>query len=275
MNLILRCLAEIINFVPRKLQTFIGCRIGDAAFFCLKKARRIARKNISTALPAQNTELILRQCFRHFGIAILEVFMLPIAHKAHNKWLIFRHMEVFHQLQQENKGCILLTAHFGNWEYISCATLLQLNIHGLYRQQKNMQKLIDTLRHSTGAKFIDSRQSARTCLQILKSNNILGIVGDQSSEAMVNFFGRPTWFPLGPARLALQTNTPIILTISRRNGHFLEIECLGEIPLQHGHNKAETALQTTAYFAAKLEQEIKKRPEQYLWMRDFWPLGTL
>jgi KDO2-lipid IV(A) lauroyltransferase len=270
MILILRYLAEIINLLPRTIQIFIGHRIGDLSYFLLKKTRHVGLKNINTALPEQNAKKILRKSFQHFGLALLEVLMLPIAHKANKKWLIFRNMEIFQELKKEDKACILLTAHFGNWEYISCSTLLSLDIYGLYRLQKYGQKLVDTLRNSTGTKFIDSRSSARQCLKILKSGNVLGIVGDQSSEAEVPFFNRPTWFPLGPARLAIQTGVPIMLTISRRRGKYLEIECLGEIPLQQGDSKEETALKTTAFFAGLLEKEIRERPEQYLWMRDFW-----
>ncbi|NRA90937.1 MAG: lysophospholipid acyltransferase family protein, partial [Simkaniaceae bacterium] len=105
----------------------------------------------------------------------------------------------------------------------------------------------------------------------------LGIVGDQGmpeSSYAFDFFGRRAWTTPSPAILAYRTNCPIIVaTIKREKGKY----CIHysdpiwpdlEKTMDHEIKRMMKASLTI------LEDDIRKRPEQWLWQHNRWKQET-
>jgi KDO2-lipid IV(A) lauroyltransferase len=89
---------------------------------------------------------------------------------------------------------------------------------------------------------------------------------------MVEFFGHPTSTPIGTARIALQTQSPIIpcYTYRKEDGiHVVEVEA--PIDVDYSRSMREKEIQRiTQEIAFMLERWISAHPEQYFWVHRRW-----
>lgn len=246
--------------------------LGDWGRHLIKKRRLITETNIKKALPELDYQKICRDCYRHFGNNLLEFLLLPFHKTIFNKWLRFKNPEKFHKALEGGKGVILLTAHFGNWEILSCLSRFELKIYGLYQRLKHGDSAIRMLREYTGVQLIEKKSALKEGIKALRNNGILGMVADQGQGKKTYFFDLETCFPEGPARIALQTGASILPTFCIRRGNFLDIEILDEIIIPENISKEEAIDKITNEFAKILEKMIKQEPAQYFWMHDLWRL---
>ena len=264
---------RIISILPRGLQIWLGHRVGDIAFILMIRRRKITIRNMQLAFPDRDSRSLARQCFQHFGCSLLETFCLPFFKTTLKKWLRFEGMEVFQKLRKEGQGVILLTSHFGNWEVMSWCAQFDLEVSGLYQRLsfRLADQLFMQLRQVAGMKLIEKKSGIREKIyNVLDQGEIMGLVGDQGRGQSIQFFGRKTNFPLGPAETALIKNVPMIFTICVRRGKYLDMEVLEEIPLQKGEDDNQIVYNTTQTYIKRLERLISEYPEQYFWLHDIW-----
>ena len=263
----------IISLLPRGLQLWLGNRIGDLAFVIMIRRRKITIRNMQIAFPQKDSVKLARKCFQHYGCSLVEVFCLPFFKSTMRKWLRFEGMEIFQDLRKRNQGVILLTSHFGNWEVMSWCAQFDLQVSGLYQRLsfRLADQLFMQLRQVAGMKLIEKKSGIREKIyKVLDEGEIMGLVGDQGRGQVLDFFGRKTNFPLGPAETALIKEVPMIFTICVRRGKYLDMEVLEEIRLQEGEDPEQIVYNTTQVYIKRLEQLVSEYPEQYFWLHDIW-----
>jgi Kdo2-lipid IVA lauroyltransferase/acyltransferase len=171
------------------------------------------------------------------------------------------------------EGMIGITGHCGNWEWIAHAIALRTPVTVLHRERDEveMNRFVTTLRTHVGITTIDrgSTAAGREMVRALRNGSILAFLIDQNIRAesiKVPFFGRPALTPIGPARLAVRMGVPITrMFIERRDG-MLHIRILE--PLVVSPDDDPVAL--TARLTADIEAQIRRVPEQWVWMHDRW-----
>jgi KDO2-lipid IV(A) lauroyltransferase len=188
------------------------------------------------------------------------------------------------------KGVIVLTAHIGNWELggVAIAQLgYDLWVVALEHKDKKVNDFFDGQRNSKGIKVVPFNKAVRQSLNLLKENRLLGLVGDRDftkdGGIVIDFFGKPTSFPKGPAALALKTGAAIVPGFMIRNpddSFTLKIEPpipVSSYPKQKnpGDNSftkmSEKDLQElTKRYTIIIEDYIKKYPDQWYVFRKFW-----
>ena len=203
---------------------------------------------------------------------MVELVMLPWIRPPYPHWLKSDDLAPFHEILKTDKGVTLLTAHFGNWEYLPIWALMGLPLTGIYQiqHQKTADEVLYMLRSSPGLELTSSRYGVKEAFRVLKSARVLGSVGDQGQGIRAPFFGRMTSFPAGPARMALKTKTPILFCAGVREREELHLKILGEVSLDQGEDENEILYNASARFARLLEDEIRRHPEQYFWMHRIW-----
>jgi KDO2-lipid IV(A) lauroyltransferase len=118
-------------------------------------------------------------------------------------------------------------------------------------------------------------ESPRELLRRLHRNEVIGILPDQDIDSLngifVEFFGRPAYTPVAPAKLALACRAPILPNFLVRlpGGRY---RILVEDPIRPeeyaGRPDAVEAV-TTAWMKA-CEKVIRRYPDQWSWMHDRW-----
>jgi lauroyl/myristoyl acyltransferase len=168
----------------------------------------------------------------------------------------------------------MLTAHLGNWELgglVFGALGYPFWAVALPHKNKKINDFFNDRRESKGVHVIQFGKAARMCLSLLKENKMVALVGDKdySNEAgvVVDFFGRKTYLPKGPAGFALKTGALILPGFMIRNPddtYTLHMEK----PIEStGGDTIETL---TLKYAAIMERYIKQYPQQWYMFRQFW-----
>ena len=265
---------RIISWMPRGFQLFLGRRLGDLGYLLIKKRRAITTRNMEIAFPEQDPRVLARSCFQQLGCTMIETLCLPYFCSNLKKWLVFEGAEVFRDATRNGKGIILLSGHFGGWEVIGhCGQRLGFPANALYQKMKSdlADQLFFDLRSFSGLKLVEKRSGLREAIRgLMEGGEMLGLMGDQGRGQKISFFGRETNFPKGPASIALKYGVQLYFTLAIREGKYLKVKVLDEIPLAEGETEDEIILETSKIYAHKLEEMVREYPEQYFWLHDLW-----
>jgi KDO2-lipid IV(A) lauroyltransferase len=251
-------------------------------FYIIPIRKKVVIENLSNAFPGKsNAEIktLAFKCYKSFAITLIEILILPILTEQDIlKQLQFVDMDLVKSLYEKDKGLILLTAHFGNWELAAIALGIKLGIplHIIVKSQRNtlVDNWMNSFRTKWTNKVIPLGISIRQTYKELINKNILAIVADQRGPEegiRVDFFNRPSATYTGPAVLALKTGAPIVMGIVVRQPDYtyrLKFEEISSDDLPGGHE--EMVKEITQRHTSLLENYVRMNPEQWFWMHKRW-----
>lgn len=239
-------------------------------------------KNLTNAFPSlseKEIKDIAFKSYRSFVISFFEILYMPsVTSEEMKSFVKCENPELILRKYNENNGVIMLSAHFGNWEYIAASVSLQIGIplYVIIKQQRNpyVSEWMNRARTKFFNKIIPLGVSIRQVYKELKDRNIVAMVADQRGPAegiKINFFGRRTSVYSGPAMLALKTNAPILYGISVRQPDYTYHTVINEISMENLPEDEEKKIEEISKRHMEyLEQFIRKYPEQWLWMHKRW-----
>ncbi len=252
------------------------------AFYIFRIRRNVVIKNLSIAFPNLSMSEIKSLALKNYqsiGITFLEIFNLK---KMEKEKIKERYSEAgfdfIKEKYNENKGLILLTAHFGNWEMGALAAGIHLNesINVLIKKQKNpyVADWLNNFRERFGNIQISLGTSVRELYKNIKNKKIVGIVGDQRGRrdgVRVNFFEKETFTFPGTAAIALKTKCPVLVMLCARQEDGTYKSEIEEIDYSEiDGTKEEQTQKFNQLYMNILEKIIKKYPDQWFWMHDVW-----
>ncbi len=256
-----------------------GRAAGRIAFY-FSRRRHTAYADLKAAFTNRFDEKerwrIVQNHFAHLAQVGVEMLYFPTLSKADLAGRItVHHKERYDRLIAENRGVVLLTAHFGNWELLQViGTLEGRPVHVLQRPQKHplFDQILSDLRQSRGSLAVSRGMGVRGLIRALRARQSAGLLGDQDAgkyEGRIErLFGRKTTVPAGPFELAARTDAALlpVFIVSRGGGRY---EIFVEEPaasLQTGE-----ALQTEMRrYLDLLESFAGRFPEQWLWGAKRW-----
>jgi len=256
--------------------------IASVFFYLIPIRKKIVIKNLKIAYPNKDDLDIKKTTFRvyrSFAITLAELMYLPYM----NKQEIINTVECVNpeliiEKYNEGKGVILLSSHFGNWEFIAISVAMQLKIpfSVIVKPLRNpyVYNWINEARTKFGNEIVPLGVSIRKTYQTLKEKKIVAMVADQRGPQegiRVNFFNKQVSVYSGPAALALKTGSPIIFGIPVRQKNYKYLAVLVEIPLDNlPENEEDKIHEISQRHTSYLEKIIRKNPEQWLWMHNRW-----
>jgi KDO2-lipid IV(A) lauroyltransferase len=186
-------------------------------------------------------------------------------------------MDFMENAQRGGKGAILMSGHIGNWELL--AGYLRARGYPIDIVVKPMRNpLADALynarRRDLELGIIYTQTATRGIVEALRDRRLVAILADQHAGedgVEVKFFGRKVSTPRGPAVLALKYGCPIITgcMIRTSEGHF-RMEIDGPLTSRPTGNHDEDIHAITQEFTSRLENHIRKYPDQWLWTHRRW-----
>ena len=269
--------------LPAPLALGLGRRFGDLTAMALPRRRRVVLRNLALAfpdLPDDGRRRLARRSWQHLGMTVVEmarVLARPL--QATLDEMTIEGQEHIQRAMTESGRALMLTAHLGNWEYLSAAHgLVDYPLAIVVRplDAPALQALADTMRRKTGVEIIDKRGALRPVLEALRKGRLIGILLDQNAArregVFVPFFGRMASTSRSIALLALRTRTPILPVFTRREGpgrHRVVVE--PPVLMPDPMNDLEAAVvELTARCTAVIERVVRQTPEQWLWVHDRW-----
>jgi len=266
-----------------------GARALGTLAYRLGLRRRPVLANLRVAfpeLPEAERQRIALACYRHFFSVVVDVLF---EQRMVTKRNVFRKVRVTgwakdyiarHGLkgfQERAKRMLILTAHLGNWEFASGVFgLLGVEIVPVFRAIRNpfVNKLVRGLRLVAHDRLIERRGAVPAMVEHLEKGGNIGMLFDQEAVhgIPVPFFGLPARTHKSPAILARDHDVKIFFGIMAREGDFLRYEGRGELlelPPK-SDDRIRDIERITTELMRHLESEIRRRPEQYLWMHRRW-----
>ncbi len=264
--------------VARKISTVLAF----VFFYIIPIRKETTIENLSKAFPEYAGEKIKKIAYgsyKSFAIALIEILYIPWMTKQEVINAVkCRNLEFVKKKYEEKKGLLLISAHFGNWEYMAVSMGAQLNIplYVVVKPQSNVYvtNWLDNMRVMWGNKIVPLGISIRQIYKELKEKNIIAMVADQRGPAegiRVNFFARKTSVYPGPAILALKTGSPILYGIAVRQPDYSYETEFFEISMENLPEKDEDkVIELNQRMFDYLESIARKYPEQWLWQHKRW-----
>lgn len=281
----------MFNYAYYKLGIYIANRLslkGAYAFarfvsdlhFIYSRADRVAvLNNLRVILP--DKKRILRtaiEVFRNFGIYLVDFFRAQkIDKETIAKKVKIVNLECVDEALKKGKGVIVVSAHMCNWELAALAMAFSdypISVVAYPHRDKRINDYFNYQRESRGIEVIPVGKAAKRCIENLRANKIIALVGDREftqSGLIIDFFGKETLIPKGPATLSILTGAPIIMgfVIREKEDNFVFIfEKLVE-PKPTG-DKEKDIFNLTRKFLNVIENYIRQYPGQWLMFRKFW-----
>ena len=278
-----QCAATIFQLLPRKVALALGVWIGNLSYIVLKQRRRIAISNLKIAFAKkfsdQEIQRICRKSFQGLGKNLAEFLQFPQL-TTENIW------EMVNVEGKENldialgqgKGAIIFVPHFGNWELTGLITgvLIPNRIKAIVFELRNkrLNQLVWKYRQHLSAELIPKKRAIRRIILALQQNCAIGFFADQDagdSGVFVDFFGKPASAVRSPMILALKTGAPILFSVCIRqpnNQHLVKI--YEPFYIEISKNLEHDVQYNTERLLKILEREIRKYPDQWLWLHNRW-----
>ncbi len=280
---LVRGLNIFLHFMPIGSTLWLGGRFGALLYYLSGKRNRIAYSNLKAAFEGEKStgELrrITKSVYRNMGQTFAELASMTKADKRYiDKYVNIINFERAQKASSNPKGMILLSAHFGDWELATIASVIKgFPLYLLSRDQKMKRtgELLNVLRESKGNIVIRKGMDIKKIFRVLHEGKNLGILGDQNAGVhgeLIDFFGRPASTAVGPFRFAQKSGAWILPAfIHRVNGPYQDL--ILEPIMEIGKNE-DIALYMREYNRL-LEKHIRANPGQWLWMHKRWKVTPL
>lgn len=274
---LLRTLAGLVSRLSWGTVESLGRALGRLGWQLARRDRRRTREHLAHAYPelaASERERIAHASFLHHGTTLAEALHLSrkgcdevLAHLRFEGW---EHIEA---LQREGRPILILTGHCGNWELLAAGLScrgLPLSVVARSLDDRGLQALLAGLRARFGTETIErgSPRAARQLLQVFRQGRALGMLIDQDTRVdgvWVPFFGRAAYTPVGAAKIALRQGAAVVPVFVERledGSHRARVEA--PLPLPDDPQAATAAMTQT------IEAQVRRRPEQWVWMHRRW-----
>jgi len=251
-------------------------------FYLIPIRKDVVIDNLTKAFPEKSETEIKKIAFgtyHSFLITLVEILYLPwTTEEQLNDIVKFFNLDIFEKRYLENNGLIVLSAHFGNWEYCAIAGGLktQRKFSVIVKPQRNqlVNDWLNKVRTKWNNEVVTLGVSIRNVFAVLIKKEIVAMVADQrgpEESIKLDFFGRKTSVYTGPAVLSLKMNTPLIIGIAVRQPDFRYKIVLEEISRDNlPENYEEKIIELSKRMIEYLESYIRKYPEQWFWMHRRW-----
>ena len=259
--------------LPLRVQWRLGRGIGALLWHLLKRRRHITAVNIRMCFPelspGEQSDLVKR-AFQSNGIGLLELglawFRDPRDFLAVTRVHGLEHVEA---ALARGKGILVLGAHYSSLDL--CGTIITQFIEADVMQRDHNNPLLNAVMTRARERHYGAALSARDLrglLRRLKMNRTVWYATDQDygrkGIVFAPFFGVPTATITATSRIAERSGCQVLPFSHFRREDGPGYDIYFHPPLEHFPSGDDLADATQAN--AALEREIRRHPEQYLWM---------
>jgi lauroyl/myristoyl acyltransferase len=251
--------------------------LGALAFQVAWTQRRVALANLDLAFgDSKNPDekrAIAKASYVSFFRAILDFAWFSFQSRRRlERWF---HFDPSMETYKAHSPVIVVTAHFGNWELLGQAGSLfgnaPVSVAATFLNER-LNRFMTRLRERNGMTIASREGALRFLFRALKAGGRVALIMDQNTRlseggVFVRFFGRPATMSPAASVLAIRTGAPIIPVFCQAlpDGSYRGYTAPMLIP---GIDGDEAALNQR--IADAFETEIRKHPEQWLWMYRRW-----
>ena len=249
--------------------------LGKLIVSYLPKARNRVRKGLNTVFPdlsEKKINLITKEVGRNTALTLSELLMNDDYKK--RKELISADGEGFEVLKKaklNNRGAIVVSAHFGQWEAIRHHLAdNDMQTGAVYRKNNNPfyeRLFLRAIKYGGLPIIARGKKGNIAMIRHLKKGGFFALLVDQDSHSgkPIKFLGQVARTTTAPAEMAIRYDLPLVPVFATRqpNGQNIKIEY--EKPIIHSD-----AVTMTNEINKRISARIEKNPEQWYWLHNRW-----
>lgn len=254
--------------------------LSDSAYFFIYNIigyrKKTVRYNLKTAFPEKSQKelrSIERTFYHHFCDMFLEMIKsMSIKKEDLLQRYQFENKELITSYDQNNQSSILVMGHYASYEWVFALQLaMQHPGYAVYKKIKHKQfdNLIKKIRGRWNTFMIDANNTIPIIKKLERENKTAcyGFVADQTpryhrAKFWTMFLGHELPFFTGVERISRELSLPVLYygVDKVKRGHYK-----GRFTLLTSDGSKTAPGEITTAFARALENQIKERPELYLW----------
>jgi Kdo2-lipid IVA lauroyltransferase/acyltransferase len=259
-------------------------RFSDFFYFLLitifPYRKKVISENLKNSFPGL-TEIELKKLrkrfYRHFADMLIEgIKNLSISEKELKKRIAVVNPEVMGRLYQEGKNVLLVSGHYGNWEWLIKIQnkLFKHQAYGIGMPMTSgfWDNKVNEQRQALGMRVIHAKNYKE---ELRKEEGILKAVlllsdqspGDSLKSYWTRFLNQQTAVLFGAEMMAHELNYAVVffsMKRSKRGYYNLHLSALEK------DVKSMSYGEITEWHTNKLEALILEEPEQWLWSHKRW-----
>ena len=260
----------------------LGGFMGRELFYRTGLTNR-ARDNLRAAYPQMESaerEAILREMWDSLGRTIAEYAHLDkMSIKGPDPRIEIAGLEHADAAIASGKGILFVSGHFANWEVMPFAAA-QYGVEGgeVYRPLNNpfvdRWMVRQRMRNGTEEQIAKGAQGTRRIFTLLRAGKAIFLLVDQKTNEGVAapFFGRDAMTTPAPAALALKLGAILLPVSNERTGNArFRMTVHPPIGFSPGPDHDRDVLALTVKINETIENLVRYRPSQWLWIHRRWP----
>ncbi|MFC1807338.1 lysophospholipid acyltransferase family protein [Candidatus Omnitrophota bacterium] len=271
----------IFLLIPYEVALGIGRFFGYMLFLLLGRYRRLCKDHLRLAFgdskSSKEISDIVKSVFLNLSMSFTEILSLPKMKKRLTSIIDIKGLDKVDKVLSEGKGAIVVSAHLGSWELLPMYFAQRgysANVVARPIYYEKYDEWVLFLRKSMGVNVIYRTKSPKKIFTLLKANKLVGILPDQDVDSVdgifVDFFGRKTYTPSAPTKLAMSSKAPIIPIFIVREGKGHTIYVDEPIRVDGDRSDEQEVLAYTQQWSNVLESYIRRYPGQWVWMHRRW-----
>ena len=258
--------------LPLPWQAALGRTIGLLAWRLGGRRRRIAEANIALCFPELSEREragLVRRTFLASGVGLMETIHAWLGRiDGVADRLTCHGLDALVAARDEGRGVLLAGAHFLTLDFTGALLASRVPFDVVYRGHRNpvIEWLMVRGRERHFGAVIE-RQDLRRAARRLRDGNVVWYAADQDygrrHSVFAPLFGEPAATVVATARLARMSGAPVVFYSHFRDEDAgtwsVRFQRVADFPT--GDDAADAAR-----LNALLEAEIRRHPEQYLWL---------
>ena len=279
--MILYSLLWLLHLLPGKILSLFSYILHLLLYHVAGYRKKVVFGNLRNSFPdLDENEIrhIAKRFYRHLSDLMLEEVLSNFdSEKQHFQRMTYQNPEILHGLYRQGKQVIGVTAHYGNWEFLTTlGRITGYKILGAYKPMKNkhIDRIIRKNRERYHSVPVPMEKIIRVMIQYQREKipALTVFLADQrplfrNIQYWTNFLGQDTPMYLGPEKMARKLDAAVVFLKIRkiRMGRYeTEVELICEDPgtmKEHEITKAHVRI---------LEKMIREAPEYWLWSHRRW-----
>jgi KDO2-lipid IV(A) lauroyltransferase len=272
----------LIALLPLRILYIFSDLFYFLTYYIFEYRKKVVYDNLQHAFPEKSKneiKNIAKGFYHHFADLIIET--LKIIHFSKNqidRRFKYKNVELFDKLFEEGKSVVLISGHYGNWEWtLNFPSKVRHKSLPVYKPLANdrFDKLINELRgkFTNNGEPVPMKNAYKKVIEAERNHEkiIMYFLSDQTApknyDSWIEFFHRETPFYTGPEKIAKKFGYAVVfMNIDKiKRGHYeVEFITLFDDP---GNT---IALEITQRHVAVLESYIRQKPELWLWSHRRW-----
>ncbi len=280
----MRLLLKLLTRIPLPLLYPWAWLIYAIAFHAMRWRRDRAELDVANAFPdkspAERAEIV-RRAYRNLADTLVEAFWgFGASAQALKGRVAIENPDVVKQCVGAGQSVVLLTAHYGNWEWLLLAAGVHFGIAiDVVYQPQRVSVFDDFLREARsrfGSRLIPRKEFVYDLLSRAEQIRAYALLADQTPKHKgdprhwTQFLNQETAFFVGAGKIAKFLDAKVLYVKMRRVGRGRYSVRLEEIAAPPFDDVGDVEI--VERYARCLERDIRESPADWLWLQNKWKI---